>query len=278
MRAVKLVLGLGLILSAAASQAHSSELAQMLRTEYAFNEACAREGFKASFLRYLAPDGVMFLPRPTNAQEGIRKQPESKGKLQWYPAYAVISSAGDLGLSTGPWVYTEDSGQGHGHFVTLWRKQSNGEWRAALDIGVNHARLEQPPAPLQADAARQDWPPAKPSAISIADAEKDFARRAAETGYRAAVERMAHGKLRVYRDGHPPATERGEAMKLLDLQADRVGAISDNAAFSSGDLGYAYGVTGSAVFVHVWKHEADGWKLLLDLLKPLDKPQAEANP
>ncbi|HEY8507139.1 MAG TPA: hypothetical protein VIL32_02215, partial [Steroidobacteraceae bacterium] len=235
-----------------------------------------REGFKASFLKYLAPDGVMFLPRPTNAHEGIRKQPESKGKLQWYPAYAVISSAGDLGLSTGPWVYTEDSKQAHGHFVTLWRRQANGEWRAALDIGVNHAKLEHPPAPLRADAATQNSLSAKPSAISISDVEKDFARHVAESGYRKAVEQVAHEKLRVYRDGHPPATGRSEAAKLLDLQANRAGAITENAAFSSGDLGYAYGITGSAVFVHVWKHEADGWKLLLDLLKPLNT--AEATP
>src|SRR5262249_39536644 len=76
--------------------------------------------------------------------------PGSAAQLVWTPEFADISAAGDLGYTTGPWERRPGAGQGgapaFGHFVTLWRKQADGKWKAALDIGISHPMVPRPTA------------------------------------------------------------------------------------------------------------------------------------
>src|SRR4029450_8329788 len=107
-----------------AAHASPSDLARMVQTEYDFSDAARRDGYKGSFLKYVSPDAVMFENGPVPARKRVSARTEMKGLLQWYPSYAVVASTGDVGLSTGPWVYTSpDNKLAYGHFVSVWRKQ-----------------------------------------------------------------------------------------------------------------------------------------------------------
>jgi len=60
--------------------------------------------------------------------------------LRWEPDYADISASGDLGWTTG--TYRSESpgpdGEvrtGQGRYVTIWRKQADGSWKVAMDLG-----------------------------------------------------------------------------------------------------------------------------------------------
>jgi ketosteroid isomerase-like protein len=51
----------------------------------------------------------------------------------------VSSTSADLGYTIGKWQVRSrahpDSVFSHGNYVTIWRKQPDGSWKAAVDIG-----------------------------------------------------------------------------------------------------------------------------------------------
>jgi hypothetical protein len=252
----------------------------MVKAEYDFADMAKREGYKASFLEYLSEDSVMFENGAVPARKRVSARPEMQGSLRWYPSYAVISSAGDMGLSTGPWVYW-DKGKpaGFGHFVSIWRKQADGSWRNALDVGVNHDELK--PAPEQLKVAAPSGHADSMSAAARGDrssdiraAEAQFAQLASTAGYAAATEQLAKSALRVYRDGHPPITGTEAAMTILK-EKDAVAPPRLDYAAGSGDFGYAYGLIAKSQFVHVWQQENGKWQLLADILLPLPEPKPQ---
>ena len=55
------------------------------------------------------------------------------------PGSAEVSSAGDLGYTTGSYEVTVNDAEGnpvtsHGKVVVVWKKQPDGSWKAVLDI------------------------------------------------------------------------------------------------------------------------------------------------
>jgi hypothetical protein len=274
------VLAAAVALGTAVAHAAPADLANMIQAEYAFSDMAKSEGYKASFLKYLAPDAIMFFNGPVPARKRVSERPDLQGLLQWYPDYAIVSSSGDMGLSTGPWVYTnQGKPSAYGHFFSIWRKQPDGSWRNALDVGIDHDEIKPAPTKLKVSASsgHADATGSKhvDTTAAVRSAEAQFAQLAAMSSYAAATERMAHPDLRVYRDGHAPLVGAVPAVAYLkDLGP--VGAPKLDSAVGSGDFGYAYGMiarsqgTGSShAFVHVWKEEGGKWQLLGDLLTPV---------
>jgi ketosteroid isomerase-like protein len=292
-----------------------SDLANMVQAEYDFAAMAKREGYKASFLKYLSDDAVMFVNGPIAGRKRISERPDLPGQLQWYPAYAVVASTGDVGLSTGPWVYVnQGKPAGYGHFLSIWRKRADGSWINVLDVGIDHEEMKPPPEKLQmssnAIAAQADTANAKAHSrdapashgaqtsggaqtrngavaaprdadTALREAERQFAQLASTSGYAAAAERVAHDDLRVYRSGHVPVSGAASAASFLKEQS-AVGAPKLEYASGSGDFGYTYGPIAKAQgagashwFVHVWKKENGKWLLLTDLMTPLVEPKAE---
>jgi ketosteroid isomerase-like protein len=280
------VLSAILLLATSATYAAPVDLANMVQAEYAFSDMAKAEGYKASFLKYLAPDAIMFFNGPVQARKRVSERPDLQGVLQWYPDYAIVSSSGDVGLSTGPWVYTNaGKPSAYGHFFSIWRKQRDGSWRNALDVGIDHDEIQPPPTKLKVSApmGHADTRSTKggDTTAAIREAEAQFAQLAIASSYAAAAEHMAHADLRVYRDGHAPVVGAVTAVAYLkDLGP--VGAPKIDAALGSGDFGYAYGMIArrqgagaSHAFVHVWKEEGGKWQLLGDLLTPVVEPKAQ---
>ena len=61
--------------------------------------------------------------------------------LKWQPEEVHVSASGDLGYSIGTYerMSKDPSGKpasARGTYVSIWRKQVDGKWRAVLDIGT----------------------------------------------------------------------------------------------------------------------------------------------
>ena len=62
-------------------------------------------------------------------------------QLQWRPTDVQVGAGGDVGYTLGRWqsVGTTTGGAdtvlNEGHYVTIWRKTADGDWRVAVDIG-----------------------------------------------------------------------------------------------------------------------------------------------
>src|SRR5262249_61494303 len=99
-----------------------------------------KDGYHAAFAAAFTPDGVVFDPTPTNARAKHGGKPRAEAVLQWAPAWAAVSSAGDLGFTSGPWEYRAHGAKGAtGRFFTAWRKQADGSWKVEADLGVGAA-------------------------------------------------------------------------------------------------------------------------------------------
>jgi ketosteroid isomerase-like protein len=284
------LLAAALLLAPAASAAGPAALDSLVAAERAFARMSLDRGVRDAFLHWMAPDGVIFRPRAVNARQAWESRGPVAARLAWSPVYAEVAAAGDLGVTTGPWELRPDDPKlpaGHGHFVSVWQRQGDGEWRVAVDIGIGHAKPDRgvgmdevTPGPARA-ARRAPGPPPDLMALDRAWTEDARAR-----GPVAAFARRAARDVRFYRDAVTPVTGAAGAREMVrllpgatrwDPEAQRVSL--------SGDLGCTYGMLerrapagappDSSVYLHVWRREAGGWKVSLALETALPKRRAK---
>jgi ketosteroid isomerase-like protein len=278
----------------------SPALSSLVEAERSFARTSVEKGIRESFYEFFADDGINFQPHPTNTREAIRKQPAPAQRppitLNWEPAFADVSRAGDLGYTTGPYWLTDQGPQHrptrHGYYFSIWKKQADGSWRVVIDAGV------QTPAP--ASSAPPPFHPAPPSQFkaksaklnldgeraSLINLEREFLKASKSVGVSRAFQDFMGEDARLHRNGMFPLTEKGEIRsyflsKDMTLQWEPIKADVSQ----SGDLGYTYGSyelkeedasAPSAVtvekgyYVRVWKRNKDGkWKVVLDTTNPV---------
>ena len=261
--------------------------AALVAAEQAFAHDVAVHGVRAGFLAHLAPTAVVFAPGPVNARKLYKARAANAARLTWEPSVAVMSGAGDLGWTTGPWEWRRDSTQvapgATGSFVTLWRRQPDGSLEAVLDMGVSHAPSQKPALietrTLGATAGRRGalW---QRHALWKADA--DFARIAGGQGLAAAIASAAAPQVRWLRDQAPVVVGK-DAVRDSAAAHRTQGRMMSLAQFAGdgGDLGYTYGtfIEGNATapdssyYLHIWERAAgQPWQLVLELFAPVPRP------
>ena len=236
--------------------------------ERAFAADAARRGTPAAFVAAFAAEGLVFTPVPENARAFYGAKREDGSRLSWEPAYVELSASGDFALSTGPWSWRPRgtaAPSASGHFLSLWVRRG-GRWQVLLDIGVPHPPQE--PEPLALVSRRV--PARLPSTATEADWGAFDA--AAARDLPAALRAAGAPDLRLYR--------RGQAVRPGNLAA--LGAAESGAArwepqgrevAASGDLACRWGwrtrAGARALVLQVWRREAPGWRLAMDVALPL---------
>ena len=124
---------------------------ELLEADRAFAVATAARGAEG-WADWFAENGRMYRERGyVDGRAAIRDVmvpafADSLRALRWAPDTAIVGAAGDVGYTLGHWesvlkTPAGDSVLGRGNYVTIWRRQSDGTWKAVVDIG-NQA--EQP--------------------------------------------------------------------------------------------------------------------------------------
>jgi ketosteroid isomerase-like protein len=279
----------------AASRAHAdAALDSLVAHERAFAALATAKGMREAFLTYLDEDGVIFTPTATNGKKSWEAKPESKASLLWEPAYAQVSSSGDLGYTTGPWELhpaPDSSGTAapassylFGTFHSVWKKKRHDAWRVVADIGVVHDRPGRGGLGNGSFTAAPFLPirTMKGSKVNLNGLDRNLSKAMRATGARDAI--AAHGAtdLRLSTQGAFPATGLDEA----ELRADSTARFFEfwpegSGIASSGDLAYTYGWSqrfikaegapaDTGAYLHVWRQEgARTWKLALAVWNPL---------
>lgn len=98
------------------------------------------------FNALVADDAVFFGRDVSRGREAIAKAwlplfTDSSMFLKWQPTEVHVSATGDLGYSIGTYERRSKDASGQpasatGTYVSIWRKQADGKWRAVLDIGT----------------------------------------------------------------------------------------------------------------------------------------------
>lgn len=287
---VGLALVLGISFEAVSQKLKESERTKTRRAlvemEHAFAKAAATKGTRDAFIEFLADDGIVFQPGPVNGKKFWTERERRKGLLSWEPEYADVARAGDLGWTTGPWEFRpngpEDKPVAFGEYFTIWKKQSDGSWKAVLDRGVSTnksyaTKLLQFPKNDEASDLK-----AKANVALLREKlmklETDFSAAVTKKGAVHAFDAYFAEDVRMLRADLAPALGKQRALEVI---SSRLGTLSWQPAMTdvsaSGDLGYAYGtfefksrgvLVEHGSYVRVWKKFARAWQVVMDVASP----------
>lgn len=278
---------LALATARAAEPTAQEALQTVVDNEGKFYQLGQEQGTRAAFLAYLEDDGIIFHPAPVNGREVWKARPEKGISLSWKPLFAAIARSADLAYTTGPaeWKHNKEDAKpfGYGQFISIWKKQKDGSWKVALDVGSETPGPPKDEETPKLEMSYSDAPADQKSDLAAAKrslkaAEAKFAVAAKADSTIALTEACA-ANVRVHREGVYPAVGKDPARLMLSvrrgsLKLDRTG----NGMSAAGDLAYSYGKyalekpqnTERGYFLQIWRMESDGsWKIALDYQSPL---------
>lgn len=260
--------------------AHAAPVDDLLAADTAFAARAGESGQRIAFAEYLAPDGILFRPEAVAGQQWLAGNEPATGRLEWWPSAAAVDCSGRLGVSTGPWRYsTADGGETvAGHYLSVWRRDEDGQWRVVLDHGIDHAPEAAPVERLQAVLARW-WPGSgtcagRDGTDRLARAEQQLDARVQREGLQEALRETAAKGALAYRDDAAPGPL---AAAVGDAPFSRGTAVRAGGAITvpGGDMAVTHGVlrsadgTHRALYIRVWQRERRDWRVAIDLRTPL---------
>ncbi len=279
---MKIIFTFLMTIFAGVSLSAQSSLEKVVETERSFARTAAEKNTRAAFLEFSAVDGIQFNPNPINSREFWKDRPAAPSLLAWTPQFADISSNGVIGYTTGPWEFRPkgkgDTPTSFGHYVTLWQKQLDGNFRFVLDIGISH-----PVVPLvnswtsPTDSGKE----LNENKVSAADASTQFFEMADKSGLEKAYKAFAGEDIRLYREGKVPFIGKKNTLAELKKSKFKIKFAKRSIFTGAADLAYlsnAYTLfdkTGKEVekgnFLQIWKFRKGSWRIVLDLFNPIPK-------
>ena len=113
----------------------------LLETDRAFARLAEEKGTAYAFTAYAAEsaikmnDGNAPLFGKAAIAAAMSKIPADAPPLRWEPLKAEISMGNDLGYTFGKWSYDTGDTTLTGVYVSIWKKQEDGQWKFVLDGG-----------------------------------------------------------------------------------------------------------------------------------------------
>jgi len=114
------------------------------KVEAEFERATAERGLDG-FMEYFTDDSADLAAGSdvVFGKNNIRQLLEPWGpdvRLTWTPIRAEMAASGDLGYTFGNYVFTANDKDGKpvahfGKYATVWKKQKDGSWKVAFDMG-----------------------------------------------------------------------------------------------------------------------------------------------
>ncbi len=126
---------------AIASHGPKAAADSILKAESAFEAESERLGSAAAFRDFMdSADGREFAGGgdPLSGPAIVAAHKDDPGKLSWTPSEVFAAKGGDMGVTWGRWAYALPKAGAKpitGRYVTVWRKDAAGAWKAIIDIG-----------------------------------------------------------------------------------------------------------------------------------------------
>lgn len=129
--------------------------AEVMDADRAFSAYAKEHSIAEAFARYMDEvDGRLLRGRgePLVGRDAVYGNFENYPPeliLHWEPSEGFASQAGDFGMTWG-WYYVYRDGNmdrapdDRGKYVTVWRRNAEGEWRGLLDMGTRGGSYQPP--------------------------------------------------------------------------------------------------------------------------------------
>ncbi|WP_461069820.1 YybH family protein [Spirosoma horti] len=129
---------------AAAARQHAID--EIREADQNFSILSEKQGMAKAFTTYAADDVIKLNDgaAPTVGFDSLRAQmsrlPANGPVLTWQVLKADAAQSGELGYTFGQWMLTQKDGSAkknvrYGVYMTVWKRQRNGEWRFVVDGG-----------------------------------------------------------------------------------------------------------------------------------------------
>lgn len=120
---------------------YQAGVTEILDADRAFARAALTDGVAAAMATWAGDGGRAFPPGAAalEGRDGIAagyQVWDAADVLQWSPAGADVSARGDMGYSWGRWTLQRGAGEPtNGNYVSVWKRDPEGAWRFAANIG-----------------------------------------------------------------------------------------------------------------------------------------------
>jgi len=269
----------------------ADRLSQMIETERSFSHMSEEKGTREAFAAFIADDGILFRPRAVVGKKWMQEHPlppaNNRPLLTWQPIYAFMSRSGDLGYTTGPWQYKSDikdsKPSAFGNFMTVWKKQTDGNWRFVLDLGISNPEPKMTAKPAFSSEPGTNFKviDVDQARMALLNEEREFSKASADLGAAEAFLLKADVGVRVYRENQLPFLGRSAGAKAM-YPPTTIWAWTPVFADVSraGDLAYTYGtyelrdkksgtISEGGNYARVWKRVSGMWRVVIDVANPV---------
>lgn len=258
--------------------AETTTPAEVIAAERAFAADGFANGVKASFLRHMTDDALMFVPGPVNAKVFFEAQSGTgEPQIKWWPIFAGIARSGDLGFTTGPAEY---NGKRGGHYFTVWARQADGTWKWVYDGGPRATSAGQPgpeSEPVALPVARGGAGSAQKAFAQVQAAEAALAKAALTDSKAAYLAVLAREARLTSSKASLPATPEAVSAELDTRAKSITFASKGGSASTAGDLAWTWGdadwtgtdgKSAKGHYVRIWQTRPEGWRLVYDQILP----------
>lgn len=113
----------------------------LMEADLAFSDYSVQHGFQKAFVEFAHDSVVLLKPNQMpivgkqSLVESYSGRTDSNLVLTWKPAKALIAESGELGYTYGFWTFVASSDTSHGTYLTIWKKNSDGQWKFIADTG-----------------------------------------------------------------------------------------------------------------------------------------------
>jgi ketosteroid isomerase-like protein len=114
-----------------------AEIAAIIKEDRDFSKASQEKGTATAFLSYVSDDVRIFRPNnfPVVGKQAMQAFfVEKAEQMKWQPISGNVAHSGDLGYTYGSYESKKADQVLQGHYMRVWKKQSNGDWKIVLDV------------------------------------------------------------------------------------------------------------------------------------------------
>lgn len=237
-------------------------------------------GLNEAFIKHLSDDAWIFRPYPLRAGPWLKKQPHNSATLEWGPQYVDVARSGDLALSIGPWriggASADPSKQLYGHFMSVWKRSADGDWKVISDHGIVHPKFDIQAQLVAIHSRSERAAPLTDSSraarlIQLQTADDDFRKSLQEMNATTAYLRAIAPNALILREGTIPQPGVLPSSLTTAKQGFGAGPRRDAGMSVSGDFGFTVGgdnapeFASHGVYERVWRFDGNAWRLLADV-------------
>lgn len=114
---------------------------ELIDADIAFSDYSVKYGIQRAFIEFAHDSVVLLKPKrmPIVGKQSLIDSYAGKSDsglvLTWKPESATIAASGELGFTYGLWMLIAAKDTSRGTYLTVWKKDAQGNWKYAADTG-----------------------------------------------------------------------------------------------------------------------------------------------